>query len=254
MPPSRWRARGARVLRLRLPSKCDRPPHSSDDCHVRRYRPLLHPARRLMPASSLRLCRGIRACRLRRSRGSPSSTTASATSLGEMDAWGDFYGASSASRSSFVRRQGYLDRIYGTPSKVMTDPRNLVKFRSTSGAGQEEIANRGVSGFYHGAGVQHMAIRTDDIAHDSGTQTERRGVLDTPDSYYDMLEERVGKIDEAMETCESCASSSTATTWAICCRFLPSRCRTADALFRDHSAQGQPFVWERQLQGALSSR
>src|SRR5262249_44285244 len=53
--------------------------------------------------------------------------------------------------------------------------------------------------FYRGAGVQHMAIRTDDIAttiqslRDNGVE-----FLDTPDSYYDMLEERVGKIDEAI--------------------------------------------------------
>jgi 4-hydroxyphenylpyruvate dioxygenase len=45
--------------------------------------------------------------------------------------------------------------------------------------------------------VQHIAIRTGDIVKTIDALREN-GVdfLDTPDSYYDMLEERVGKIDE----------------------------------------------------------
>ncbi|HLV26149.1 MAG TPA: VOC family protein, partial [Gemmatimonadales bacterium] len=54
--------------------------------------------------------------------------------------------------------------------------------------------------FYGGPGVQHMALATDDII---GTVTalRDRGVefLSTPTSYYDELQERVGKIDEPVE-------------------------------------------------------
>jgi 4-hydroxyphenylpyruvate dioxygenase len=51
--------------------------------------------------------------------------------------------------------------------------------------------------FYRGAGVQHIAVATDDIIH-TVSELRRRGVdfLYVPDNYYDDLYDRVGKIDE----------------------------------------------------------
>ncbi len=51
--------------------------------------------------------------------------------------------------------------------------------------------------FYNGPGVQHIAILTEDIVKTVGI-LKNNGVefLNTPDSYYEMLTERVGKIDE----------------------------------------------------------
>ncbi|QHW34824.1 4-hydroxyphenylpyruvate dioxygenase [Paenibacillus rhizovicinus] len=51
--------------------------------------------------------------------------------------------------------------------------------------------------FYHGAGVQHVAILTNDIVS-TITALQQNGIefLNSPDSYYDMLTERVGAIDE----------------------------------------------------------
>ena len=51
--------------------------------------------------------------------------------------------------------------------------------------------------FYGGAGVQHVAIATNDIIHTVG-ELQKRGVefLKVPGSYYDELLDRVGKIDE----------------------------------------------------------
>ncbi|KMJ59595.1 4-hydroxyphenylpyruvate dioxygenase [Bacillus sp. LL01] len=51
--------------------------------------------------------------------------------------------------------------------------------------------------FYNGAGVQHIAILTEDIVQTVSTLKEN-GVefLNTPDTYYEMLSERVGEIDE----------------------------------------------------------
>jgi len=51
--------------------------------------------------------------------------------------------------------------------------------------------------FYNGAGVQHLAILTEDIISTVAT-LKNNGVefLSTPDSYYEALGERVGKIDE----------------------------------------------------------
>ncbi|MRX71833.1 4-hydroxyphenylpyruvate dioxygenase [Bacillus lacus] len=54
--------------------------------------------------------------------------------------------------------------------------------------------------FYNGPGVQHLAILTEDIVSTVST-LRKNGVefLSTPDSYYDMLSERVGKIDEEID-------------------------------------------------------
>lgn len=121
---------------------------------------------------------------------------------GEMDNWGDFYGRV----FGFSQLVSFDDKDISTEytalrSKVMTDARHLVKFPINEPAqGKKKSQIEEYLDFYRGAGVQHIAIRTDDIQ-----QTVRalsaNGVefLDTPDSYYDMLTERVGTIDEAVE-------------------------------------------------------
>jgi 4-hydroxyphenylpyruvate dioxygenase len=121
---------------------------------------------------------------------------------GEMDGWGDFY----ARVFGFSQLVSFDDKDISTEytalkSKVMTDPRHRVKFPINEPAeGKKKSQIEEYLDFYRGAGVQHIAIRTDDIV---GTIDALRanGVdfLDTPDSYYDMLEERVGKIDEALD-------------------------------------------------------
>jgi 4-hydroxyphenylpyruvate dioxygenase len=125
---------------------------------------------------------------------------------GEMDAWGDFY----AKVFGFSQLVSFDDRDISTEytalrSKVMSDPRHLVKFPINEPAqGKKKSQIEEYLDFYRGAGVQHIAIRTDDIC---GTvrALSANGVefLDTPDSYYDQLAERVGKIDEAIETLRS---------------------------------------------------
>ena len=51
--------------------------------------------------------------------------------------------------------------------------------------------------FYEGEGVQHIAVATDDII-DTVTKLRDRGVefLRVPQTYYDQVLDRVGKIDE----------------------------------------------------------
>jgi len=54
--------------------------------------------------------------------------------------------------------------------------------------------------YYNGAGVQHIALLTDDII-ETVSKMRENGVefLYTPDTYYEMLTGRVGKIDEDIE-------------------------------------------------------
>ncbi|HEY1655710.1 MAG TPA: 4-hydroxyphenylpyruvate dioxygenase [Candidatus Tumulicola sp.] len=121
---------------------------------------------------------------------------------GEMDEWGDFYGRV----FGFSQLVSFDDKDISTEytalrSKVMTDARHRVKFPINEPAqGKKKSQIEEYLDFYRGSGVQHMAIRTDDIA--ATIQALRaNGVefLDTPDSYYEMLGERVGRIDEATE-------------------------------------------------------
>jgi 4-hydroxyphenylpyruvate dioxygenase len=121
---------------------------------------------------------------------------------GEMDVWGDYY----AKVFGFSQLVSFDDKDISTDytalrSKVMTDPRHRVKFPINEPAqGKKKSQIEEYLDFYRGAGVQHMAIRTDDIVatvralRDNGVE-----FLDTPDSYYDMLAERVGHIDEAID-------------------------------------------------------
>ncbi|MBV8155927.1 MAG: 4-hydroxyphenylpyruvate dioxygenase [Candidatus Eremiobacteraeota bacterium] len=121
---------------------------------------------------------------------------------GEMDPWGDFY----ARVFGFSQLVSFDDKDISTEytalrSKVMTDPRHRVKFPINEPApGKKKSQIEEYLDFYRGAGVQHIAIRTDDIA-ETIRSLRANGVefLDTPDSYYDMLEGRVGRIDEATE-------------------------------------------------------
>jgi 4-hydroxyphenylpyruvate dioxygenase len=121
---------------------------------------------------------------------------------GEMDAWGDFYGRV----FGFSQLVSFDDKDISTEytalrSKVMTDARHRVKFPINEPAqGKKKSQIEEYLDFYRGAGVQHMAIRTDDIAA-TIRALRSNGVefLDTPDSYYELLEERVGRIDEAIE-------------------------------------------------------
>ncbi|MGH7737047.1 MAG: 4-hydroxyphenylpyruvate dioxygenase [Candidatus Tyrphobacter sp.] len=122
---------------------------------------------------------------------------------GEMDAWGSFY----ERVFGFSQLVSFDDKDISTEytalrSKVMTDPRHRVKFPINEPAqGKKKSQIEEYLDFYRGSGVQHIAIRTDDIAQTVRALTEN-GVefLDTPESYYEMLEQRVGRIDEAIET------------------------------------------------------
>ncbi|HEV2260858.1 MAG TPA: 4-hydroxyphenylpyruvate dioxygenase [Candidatus Rubrimentiphilum sp.] len=121
---------------------------------------------------------------------------------GEMDTWGDFY----QRVFGFSQLVSFDDKDISTEytalrSKVMTDPEHRVKFPINEPAqGKKKSQIEEYLDFYGGPGVQHIAIRTDDIiATIRALKANGVEFLDTPDTYYDDLESRVGKIDEAMQ-------------------------------------------------------
>ncbi|GAC1658585.1 MAG: 4-hydroxyphenylpyruvate dioxygenase [Vulcanimicrobiaceae bacterium] len=119
---------------------------------------------------------------------------------GEMDAWGDFY----ARVFGFSQLVSFDDKDISTEytalkSKVMTDARHRVKFPINEPAhGKKKSQIEEYLDFYKGSGVQHVAIATGNII-DTIDALKSNGVefMDTPGAYYDELEARVGRIDEA---------------------------------------------------------
>ena len=85
-------------------------------------------------------------------------------------------------------------------SKVMTNG-SRIKFPINEPAdGKRKSQIQEYLEFYNGAGVQHLALLTSDIVKTVEALREN-GVefLDTPDTYYDELSARVGKIDEEID-------------------------------------------------------
>jgi len=86
-------------------------------------------------------------------------------------------------------------------SIVVADDREIIKMPINEPAdGRSKSQIQEYVDYYSGPGVQHVAMLTGDIIATVGTLRER-GVefLPTPRSYYEGLEERVGKIDEDID-------------------------------------------------------
>ena len=120
---------------------------------------------------------------------------------GKMDEWQEFY-ERIFGFTTFVRfDETDISTQYSSLKSIVVRSKNWrVKLpinEPASGIKKSQIEE--YLDFNEGAGVQHMAILTDDIIK-SITALRANGVdfLDVPDTYYDALEKRVGPIDEDM--------------------------------------------------------
>ncbi len=120
----------------------------------------------------------------------------------EMNTWCEFY----AKVMGFAQIISFDDNDISTEytalmSKVMSNGNGRIKFPINEPAeGRKKSQIEEYLDFYKGAGVQHIAVATNDIVATVSAMRDR-GVefLYVPDSYYENLHERVGKIDEDME-------------------------------------------------------
>jgi 4-hydroxyphenylpyruvate dioxygenase len=86
-------------------------------------------------------------------------------------------------------------------SKVVSNGNGYIKFPINEPAqGKKKSQIEEYLDFYKGPGVQHIAVATDDILF-TVAELRRRGVefLYVPDTYYEDVFERVGKINEDHE-------------------------------------------------------
>jgi len=122
--------------------------------------------------------------------------------LGEMERWVKYY------EDVF----GMVELIHFSDEAISTEYSALMSKVVTSGDGRVKLPiNEPAEGarksqideyleFYGGPGVQHIAVSTTDIVA-TVEALQARGVrfLRTPESYYDGVPERVGKIDQSIE-------------------------------------------------------
>lgn len=123
--------------------------------------------------------------------------------LGEMNVWVKFY----EEVMGFYNLLTFDDKDISTEysalmSKVMSNGNGYIKFPINEPAkGKKKSQIEEYLDFYEAPGVQHIALATDNII-ETVTEMRKRGVefLDTPDAYYETVLDRVGKIDEDLET------------------------------------------------------
>src|SRR5262245_54501219 len=122
--------------------------------------------------------------------------------LGGMDRWVKFF----AETMGFSQLVHFDDKKITTEysalmSKVMQDGTGRIKFPINEPAtGRRKSQIQEYLDYNHGPGVQHVALATRDIIH-TVSELRARGLefLRVPTTYYEDLEKRVGKIDEAIE-------------------------------------------------------
>jgi 4-hydroxyphenylpyruvate dioxygenase len=119
--------------------------------------------------------------------------------LGRMEHWVEFY----------ERCLGFTELIHFSDEAIHTEYSALMSKVMEGGGGRFKLPiNEPAEGkrksqideyleYYGGPGVQHIALATDDIVGTVAALKER-GIrfLETPDSYYDDVEDRVGDINE----------------------------------------------------------
>ncbi len=121
----------------------------------------------------------------------------------KMEYWVDYY----QKVFGFYVYQGFDANDISTQysalvSKVMANKAGSIKMPINEPAvGLKKSQIQEYLDFYTAGGVQHIAVSTADIIKTVG-ELHARGIefLTVPRSYYDTLEERVGKIDEDIET------------------------------------------------------
>ena len=123
----------------------------------------------------------------------------------EMNRWVEFY----ANVMGFSLYQHFDDKDISTEysalmSKVMANGNGRVKFPINEPAeGRKKSQIEEYLEFYHGPGVQHIAMATNDILTTvAKLQEQGVGFLKVPHTYYTELEGRVGKIDEPIQELE----------------------------------------------------
>ena len=122
--------------------------------------------------------------------------------LGRMNEWVKFYEDVMGFKLLLTFDDNDISTEYSAlMSKVVSNGNGYIKFPINEPAdGEKKSQIEEYLDFYHTAGVQHIAIETDNII-DTVSEMRRRGVefLYVPEVYYDDVLDRVGHIEENLD-------------------------------------------------------
>ena len=122
--------------------------------------------------------------------------------LGRMNHWVEYYEKTMGMTEMLHFSDEDISTEYSAlMSKVMTGGHGKIKFPINEPAeGRRKSQIEEYLDFFGGPGVQHIAMLTADICA-TVDELRRRGIrfLDTPETYYDEAESRVGEIDKSWE-------------------------------------------------------
>jgi 4-hydroxyphenylpyruvate dioxygenase len=109
---------------------------------------------------------------------------------GRMKEWADFY-----ERLFNFREVRYFDiegQVTGVKSKAMTSPCGKIRIPINEEGGEKAGQIQEYLDDYHGEGIQHIALATNDI-YETVETLRKLGVtfLDTPDTYYELVDKRL---------------------------------------------------------------
>ncbi len=116
---------------------------------------------------------------------------------GQMDVWADFY-----ARLFNFRQIRYFDiegKLTGLKSRAMTSPCGNIRIPLNESSDDKSQIEEFLHDF-NGEGIQHIALGTDDI-YQSVKSLRDQGIvfLDTPDTYYELIEKRLPKHGEPLD-------------------------------------------------------
>jgi 4-hydroxyphenylpyruvate dioxygenase len=108
---------------------------------------------------------------------------------GNMDKWADFYEKIFNFRE--IRFFNIVGQMTGLISRALSSPCNKIKIPLNESKDDKSQIEEFLDA-YHGEGIQHIALTTEDIYHTvSKLRKDGNKFLDVPDTYYEMVEARV---------------------------------------------------------------
>lgn len=116
---------------------------------------------------------------------------------GNMDKWADFY----IELFNFhqIRYFDIEGKLTGLKSRAMTSPCGKIRIPLNESSDDKSQIEEFIKDF-HGEGIQHIAMGSDDIYQSIGKLCKQGLVfLNTPDTYYELLEDRLPKHGEPLE-------------------------------------------------------
>jgi len=116
---------------------------------------------------------------------------------GRMDEWAQFYGKLFNFRE--IRYFDITGKATGLKSRAMTSPCGKIRIPINEPSDDKSQIQEYLDA-YHGEGIQHIALTSDNIYH-SVDRLKANGIelLDAPDTYYELVDERLPGHGEPLE-------------------------------------------------------